>query len=689
MATAAKKKPAPKPAAKPTTKATAKPAAKPAPKTASKKPAGKVVSLVPESKIAAVPLKNLTLSATYNVRTQDNSDIKGLAANIKAIGLKQNLIVVPVADAKGKPTSMYEVSAGGRRYRALKLLEEQQDITGEYLVHCEIETPENAVISSAAENIQREPMHPADQYHAFRRMIEGGKSIEDTAASFGTTPAVVKQRLKLADVAPFIIQKYRDGEISLEAVTAYALVDSQELQESVFFGLGRFAGNVGSIRSALTQHDISSKDEQAKYVGAEAYEAAGGTIRRDLFSDEFWFTDAKLLRQLANEKLGKAASKVKKEGWGFADIKPSMEWHEKNSLEFIEPSLREPNKEEAAKLADIEARRAIAEKGIEEAESAIDKAEDGTDTDSFYYAMAANEDALEALETEEQEVNDGRAVYTEEQKQASGAILTIENGRTKIYRAVRKEGDKPVRNKANNNDQNNGESEAAAAATIPQSLSLRLQAQRSLGLQVALANRPSIALAMVTAELLRSMQHTPGSIMNLHGQGSPVSRFYSAYQDDPAYKELTAMQEKAASSLPEECRKDPVALVHWLLTQPSDVVVRLLAVAVAQNIDADLPQNNRYGCQADAFADLLGLDMRLWWTADAKNYLSSVPMPFVERAVTEACGEEAGKQVSVLKKKDAVAMAASKLEGTGWLPEILRTMPAAKKDEAADVGGEE
>jgi hypothetical protein len=45
---------------------------------------------------------------------------------------------------------------------------------------------------------------------------------EDIAARFGVTPTAVKQHLKLGAVSPRLVQAYRDEELSLDELTAFA-----------------------------------------------------------------------------------------------------------------------------------------------------------------------------------------------------------------------------------------------------------------------------------------------------------------------------------------------------------------------------------------------------------------------------------------------------------------------------------
>ena len=55
----------------------------------------------------------------------------------------------------------------------------------------------------------RAPMHPADQFNAFRALVDDGSSMADIAARFGMAEAAVKQILKLARVSPIVFEAYR------------------------------------------------------------------------------------------------------------------------------------------------------------------------------------------------------------------------------------------------------------------------------------------------------------------------------------------------------------------------------------------------------------------------------------------------------------------------------------------------
>ena len=64
--------------------------------------------------------------------------------------------------------------------------------------------------------------------------------------------------------------------------------------------------------------------------------------------------------------------------------------------------------------------------------------------------------------------------------------------------------------------------------------------------------------------------------------------------------------------------------------------------------------------------------MSAFWTATGESYLNSVPKAKVIEAVREGAGAEAAAGLEGLKKPEAVALAQQRLQGTRWLPPVLR-----------------
>jgi ParB family chromosome partitioning protein len=172
------------------------------------------------------------------------------------------------------------------------------------------------------------PMHPADQFEAFRDLIDGGASVADVAARFGVSEALVTKRLKLGRVSPVILDAYPNDDIGLDLVQASTISDDHEAQERVWTELPAWNLNPRAIKSALTEDEIPASDKRVKLVGLGAYEAAGGAVRRDLFDPEDggYLLDTELLDNLVTKALEEAADQVRGEGWQWVQIVPELHY---------------------------------------------------------------------------------------------------------------------------------------------------------------------------------------------------------------------------------------------------------------------------------------------------------------------------------------------------------------------------
>ena len=240
------------------------------------------------TKPVSIPLDHLRHS-TVNVRkTKTLADIEQMAASIESTkGLLENL-VVRRAPGKGAKR-IYEVIAGGQRLDALNLLAKRKKINKHQAIPCRIVAgvqDADLIEVSLAENIVRAPLHPADQFDAFASLQEEGLSADDIAARFGIARTVVLQRLKLAAVSPRLIAEYRAAEMTLEQLMAFTISDDRQAQEQFWFDSPSFDRSPETIRKYLTRAHVEGADRRARFVGAKAYEEAGGVIVRDLFRPE-------------------------------------------------------------------------------------------------------------------------------------------------------------------------------------------------------------------------------------------------------------------------------------------------------------------------------------------------------------------------------------------------------------------
>lgn len=273
-----------------------------------------------------VPLNKLVKSAK-NVRTTPASaqDDLELYASLKHHGLKQNLVAYEGEDG------LFHVTAGGRRLAQLHKLAEDGHVKADQKFSCIIEDEETAEETSIAENVVRAAMHPADEFQAFSDLVEKGYAVEDIAARYGSTVSNVKRRLKLAAVAPAIIEAYRAGDLTLECVMAFTLSNDQARQVEVWKSLAKSYYQVSphSIKSQLSEQSYTGSSRYAVFIGVDAYREAVGEVLEDLLSenDHTYLTDRSLVDKLVTEKLQAAAAELAK-SWKWAEARLQLSYEE-------------------------------------------------------------------------------------------------------------------------------------------------------------------------------------------------------------------------------------------------------------------------------------------------------------------------------------------------------------------------
>jgi ParB family transcriptional regulator, chromosome partitioning protein len=331
-------------------------------------------------------------------KTNAATGIAELAASIEAHGILQNLQVNPAASGK------FEVVAGGRRLAALKLLAKRKALAKDAPVPCHIISPDDATEISLAENEMRQAMHPADQFEAFKALIDSGQGIEDVAARFGVTPTTVKQRMKLASVSPKLMAIYRAGEMTLDLLMAFTVSDDHAAQEAAWFDAPGWQRSAHAIRQTLTAQHVQADDWRSRFVTVEAYAAAGGGIITDLFrkEGEGYLTDPALLDRLVAEKLEAEAEIVRQEGWQWVEIMPEIGIETLRRFGELR-GKREPLPAKQAKAL------AKAEREADKLRE-IDELNDG------------EAERLEALETEIETLSEHTYIWSDRQKARGGAI---------------------------------------------------------------------------------------------------------------------------------------------------------------------------------------------------------------------------------------------------------------------------
>ena len=351
--------------------------------------------------IHMIPLNTLVPSPANVRKTGNRIGIDELAASIAAHGLLQNLQVRPAEDGR------YQVVAGARRLAALKLLAKRKEVAKDVAVGCNVLDAVDDVEISLAENEGRVAMHPADQFEAFRDLVDRGRSAEEVAARFGVTVLLVTQRLKLAAVSPRLMKLYRDEGLTLEQLMAFTVADDHAAQEAAWFDAPDYDRSPRGIRRRLTEGQVSASDRRAVFAGLDAYRDAGGHIVTDLFQseDEGYLADAVLLDRLCTARLEREAEAIRAEGWKWVEIMPEA------SYEALRGYGRQHGKPEP-----LPAKQAKALAKVEAARDRLAAKEELTDAEA---------EELEALDGEAAALAEAPVAWSERQKKRCGAVVSI------------------------------------------------------------------------------------------------------------------------------------------------------------------------------------------------------------------------------------------------------------------------
>ena len=452
-----------------------------------------------------IPFNRLVLSQANVRRIKAGVSIEELAEDIARRTLLQSITVRPVLDDNGAETGMFEVPAGGRRYRALELLVKQKRLARTAPIPCIVRTEGLAEEDSLAENVQRAPLHPLDQFRAFLALREKGMSEEEIAAAFFVSVQVVKQRLKLASVSPKLLDVYAEDGMTLDQLMAFTVTADHERQEQVWEALQRsYTKEPYYIRRLLTEGAVRASDKRVQFVGIEAYQTAGGAIMRDLFQqdDGGWLQDPVLLDRLVAEKLEREADVVRAEGWKWVEVATDFPYGHTYGLRHISG---EPIAMSDEEVATAEALRAEYD-NLEQAHSDADELPEEVDQ-----RLGEIETALATL--------DHRPVkYDPEEIARAGAFVSIDgSGALRVERGYVRPEDEPAvpesepetcatdpgaidaaaaegaeHEVSNPGDQDEPE-EDEGFRPIPDRLLTELTAYRTLALRDALAQNPDMA----------------------------------------------------------------------------------------------------------------------------------------------------------------------------------------------------
>jgi ParB family chromosome partitioning protein len=246
----------------------------------------------------SVSLSALEASAANPRRKIDRKTIEGLAASIRTDGLLHNLVVSPVK-GKGKDRR-YQIVSGGRRFQALKLLEDRGELPEDFTVAVEVRddlSKDQTLRIATVENLQRQNMTPLEEATALTKLVHKGVTLDDVVAQTGLSATTIKRRLALNGLCKEAKAALAKGEITLSQAEALTL-GSDEAQRSILEEIAR-----GDEFSAEGIRVTLLDDRPTVALAIFPVEQYTGTITTDLFAEDetSYFDDAEKFLTLQKE----------------------------------------------------------------------------------------------------------------------------------------------------------------------------------------------------------------------------------------------------------------------------------------------------------------------------------------------------------------------------------------------------
>ncbi|WP_426780792.1 ParB/RepB/Spo0J family partition protein [Salmonella enterica] len=602
-------------------------------------------ALLAQTEEVSVPLASL-IKSPLNVRTVPYSveSVSELAESIKGVGLLQNLVVHTL------PGDRYGVAAGGRRLAALNMLAERGILTADWPVRVKVIPQELATAASMTENGHRRDMHPAEQIAGFRAMAQEGKTPAQTGDLLGYSPRHVQRMLKLADLAPVILDALAEDRFTTEHCQALALENDTARQVQVFEAACQsgWGGkpDVRVIRNLITESEVAvAGNSKFRFVGADAF--SPDELRTDLFSDdEGGYVDCVALDAALLEKLQAVAEHLREaEGWEWCAgrMEPVGECREDAGTYRCLP-------EPEAVLTEAEDER------LNELMTRYDALEN----------QCEESDLLEAEMKLMRCMAKVRA-WTPEIRAGSGVVVSWRYGNVCVQRGVQLRSEDDAADDADRTEQ---VQEKASVEEISLPLLTKMSSERTLAVQAALMQQPDKSLALLAWTLC----------LNVFGSGAysnPAKirlecEHYALTSDAPSGKEgaafMAMMAEKArlAALLPDGWARD----MTTFLSLSQEVLLSLLSFCTACSIHG--VQTREYGHTSrsplDSLESAIGFHMRDWWQPTKANFFGHLKKPQIIAALNEAGLSGAARDAEKMKKGDAAEHAEFHMKDNRWVP---------------------
>lgn len=631
----------------------------------------KLVQLLADTPVQIFPYSRLART-DLNTRIIPHTDteVEEMADSIQAMGILQNLIGAELPDG----TIGIVGGEGRRRGTEILVMRGVLDADTPFLP-VKVLPVEMAVAASMIENGRRKNMHPAEQIIGFRTLVQEGKTASQIGALMGYHPRHVLRCLKLANLAPSLLDALARDNISLEQCEVLTLADTHERQEQVWQeAVAKWSDPaVQTLRRMVTDDKMAVSHPMFEYVGEEVYSAAGGTLIADLFSDkDSTFADATLVKSLLAGKLTVLAAQLKQEqGWGWAEFRMtelSGSGEDKALYRFEMP---------APVLADDEQQR------INELEEAIE----GCASYDDEYALQQDIDDIVCEATYREATPEFRAAH--------GVWVSWDGGSFQVQPGIRKltDEDRAEEELARQEREKNVVTYTTPdipADAYPATLVKAMSAERTLAVQAELAGRPDVSVALLTWTLCIRLFDCGYGKRNEPLKASVSSNQYHLATLAPSGEEgkaLTALKEQKKAlqaTLPENWHLD----FTWLLSWSTDQVNTLLGFCAAHGINGiqERLYNHTEKSELDGLEAALDFDLRKWWQPEAESYFGKLNIAQIGKAYEEAGLSEKAGEIVKLKRRDAAKAAEQDLNVQNWLPDwMVRPALVAQAGQSTDI----
>ncbi|EFB9808553.1 ParB/RepB/Spo0J family partition protein [Escherichia coli] len=602
-------------------------------------------ALLTQTEEVSVPLVSL-IKSSLNVRTVPYSveSVSELAESIKGVGLLQNLVVHVL------PGDRYGVAAGGRRLAALNMLAERNILPADWPVRVKVIPQELATAASMTENGHRRDMHPAEQIAGFRAMAQEGKTPAQIGDLLGYSPRHVQRMLKLADLAPVILDALAEDRITTEHCQALALENDTARQVQVFEAACQsgWGGKpeVQTIRRLVTESEVAvAGNSKFRFVGADAF--SPDELRTDLFSDdEGGYVDCVALDAALLEKLQAVAEHLREaEGWEWcAGRMEPVGFCREDAGTYR--SLPEPE----AVLTEAEEER------LNELMARYDALENQCEESDLLEAEMKLIDCMATVRA-----------WTPEMRAGSGVVVSWRYGNVCVQRGVQLRSEDDA---ADDTDRTEQVQEKASVEEISLPLLTKMSSERTLAVQAALMQQPDKSLALLAWTLC----------LNVFGSGAYSNparirlecEHYSLTSDAPSGKEgaafMALMAEKArlAALLPEGWAWD----MTMFLSLSQEVLLSLLSFCTACSLNGVQTRECGHTSRSplDSLETAIGFHMRDWWQPTKANFFGHLKKPQIIAALNEAGLPGAARDAEKMKKGDAAEHAEFHMKDNRWVP---------------------